>query len=137
MKFVATFKTNEGIDKTFEIGENIGMESMPALPEELESLLAAPDALVPVIVQEATTLEVLMLAWMNRQALLHSITTGNATYWSRSRSELWIKGATSGNTQRVISIDSDCDSDALLMRVEQSGVACHTGARTCFGQRIS
>ena len=113
------------------------MESMPALPEELESLLAAPDALVPVIVQEATTLEVLMLAWMYRQALLHSITTGNATYWSRSRSELWIKGATSGNTQRVISIDSDCDSDALLMRVEQSGVACHTGARTCFGQRIS
>lgn len=113
------------------------MESVPALPEELEVRLSAPDALVPVIVQEATTLEVLMLAWMNRQALLHSITTGNATYWSRSRGELWIKGATSGNTQRVISIDSDCDSDALLMRVEQSGVACHTGARSCFGQRIS
>ncbi len=113
------------------------MESVPALPEELEVRLSAPDALVPVIVQEATTLEVLMLAWMNRQALLHSITTGNATYWSRSRGELWIKGATSGNTQRVVSIDSDCDSDALLMRVEQSGVACHTGARSCFGQRIS
>lgn len=113
------------------------MESVPALPEELEVRLSAPDALVPVIVQEATTLEVLMLAWMNRQALLHSITTGNATYWSRSRGELWIKGATSGNTQRVISIDSDCDSDALLMRVKQSGVACHTGARSCFGQRIS
>lgn len=113
------------------------MESVPVLPEELEGRLLTPEALVPVIVQEATTHEVLMLAWMNRQALLHSITTGEATYWSRSRSELWIKGATSGNTQRVVTIESDCDSDALLMRVEQTGVACHTGARTCFGQRIN
>jgi phosphoribosyl-AMP cyclohydrolase len=106
------------------------------LPEEIEGRLATPDALLPVIVQEALSNEVLMLAWMNRQALLHSMTTGEATYWSRSRNELWIKGATSGNTQRVLSIEADCDSDALLMRVEQTGVACHTGARTCFGKRI-
>jgi phosphoribosyl-AMP cyclohydrolase len=106
------------------------------LPEEIEGRLATADALLPVIVQEALSNEVLMLAWMNRQALLHSMTTGEATYWSRSRNELWIKGATSGNTQRVLSIEADCDSDALLMRVEQTGVACHTGARTCFGKRI-
>ncbi len=107
------------------------------LPEEIEGRLATADALRPVIVQEASSHEVLMLAWMNRQALMLSITTGSATYWSRSRNELWIKGATSGNTQSVVSIESDCDGDALLMRVEQTGVACHTGARTCFGKRIN
>ena len=108
----------------------------PPLPEALAQRLATPDALVPVIVQEATSHEVLMLAWMNLAALTESINTGQATYWSRSRSELWIKGETSGNTQQVVSIENDCDSDALLMRVTQTGVACHTGARTCFGERL-
>jgi phosphoribosyl-AMP cyclohydrolase len=108
----------------------------PPLPEALALRLATPDALVPVIVQEATSHEVLMLAWMNLEALKQSISTGQATYWSRSRGELWVKGETSGNTQQVVSIDNDCDSDALLMRVAQTGVACHTGARTCFGERL-
>ena len=106
------------------------------LPEALAQRLATPDALVPVIVQEATSGEVLMLAWMNLEALTESISTGQATYWSRSRGELWIKGETSGNTQQVVSIDHDCDSDALLIRVVQTGVACHTGARNCFGERL-
>lgn len=107
------------------------------LPDELAARLADPAALVPVIVQDVATQEVLMLAWMNMQALLQTLETGSGTYWSRSRNELWVKGATSGNTQRMISIDLDCDSDALLMKVEQHGVACHTGARTCFGKRIN
>lgn len=113
------------------------MSSASLLPQELAARLADPTALVAVIVQESNTNEVLMLAWMNREALLKSIDSGSATYWSRSRNQLWVKGETSGNTQRIISIDVDCDSDALLLRVEQQGVACHTGARTCFGNRIN
>jgi len=88
--------------------------------------------LVPVIVQQVDTREVLMMAWMNAEAISLTLTTAQATYWSRSRSELWVKGATSGNTQRVISLSRDCDSDALLMVVDQTGAACHTGDRTCF-----
>ena len=113
------------------------MATTPELPSELDARLSDPTALIPVIVQEVDSDEVLMLAWMNKAALLATMETGAATYWSRSRSELWVKGATSGNTQQVDSIELDCDSDALLMRVKQKGVACHTGARTCFGKRIS
>ena len=113
------------------------MAATPALPPELEARLSDPTALVPVIVQEVESSEVLMLAWMNKRALLATMESGAATYWSRSRNELWVKGATSGNTQQMRSIDLDCDSDALLMRVEQNGVACHTGTRSCFGNRIS
>ena len=113
------------------------MAISPELPTDLEARLSEPSALLPVIVQDVDSSEVLMMAWMNKQALLATMDTGMATYWSRSRNELWVKGATSGNTQRMRSIDLDCDSDALLMRVEQKGVACHTGARTCFGNRIS
>jgi len=113
------------------------MATTPELPSELDARLSDPTALIPVIVQEVDSDEVLMLAWMNKAALLATMETGAATYWSRSRGELWVKGATSGNTQQVDSIELDCDSDALLMRVKQKGVACHTGARTCFGKRIS
>lgn len=113
------------------------MATTPELPSELDARLSDPTALIPVIVQEVDSDEVLMLAWMNKAALLATMDTGAATYWSRSRSELWVKGATSGNTQQVDSIELDCDSDALLMRVKQKGVACHTGARTCFGKRLS
>ncbi len=88
--------------------------------------------LVPVIAQDATSLEVLMLAWMNSDALTQTLTTGQATYWSRSRRELWVKGATSGNTQAVREVRYDCDSDALLLKVVQQGGACHTGAASCF-----
>ena len=89
--------------------------------------------LVPVIVQQWDTGEVLMLAWMDAEALRRTRETGRATYWSRSREEYWVKGETSGNTQEVREIRVDCDGDALLMLVDQHGVACHTGSRACFG----
>ena len=106
------------------------------LPEAILALLKDPTTLIPAIAQDATSGEVLMLAYMNTQSLALTIQTGRATYWSRSRSELWEKGATSGNTQMVHSISLDCDGDALLLKVEQSGAACHTGDRTCFHTNI-
>mgnify|MGYP000376088195 CR=1 FL=1 len=109
---------------------------MSALPIEIETLLKEGVELIPVIAQDSTNGEVLMLAYMNRQSLAITIETGRATYFSRSRNELWEKGATSGHTQRVISIAVDCDGDALLMKVEQVGAACHTGDRTCFHREI-
>lgn len=90
------------------------------------------EGLVPVITQDATTNEVLMLAYMNEAALKQTLATRKATYFSRSRQSLWIKGETSGNTQTVVSLHYDCDQDALLMRVIQQGVACHTGEKSCF-----
>ncbi len=91
-----------------------------------------PQGLAPAIVQDAVSGEVLMLAWMNRESLQKTIDTGLATFWSRSRGELWVKGATSGNTQRVRALRLDCDGDAILVRVDPAGPACHTGARSCF-----
>jgi phosphoribosyl-ATP pyrophosphohydrolase/phosphoribosyl-AMP cyclohydrolase len=90
------------------------------------------NGLVPVIAQDATTGEVLMLAYANREAVEETMKIGEAHYYSRSRGELWRKGATSGNTQRVLEIRLDCDGDALLYRVEPRGPACHTGERRCF-----
>lgn len=90
------------------------------------------DGLIPAVAQDADTGEVLMLAWMNEESLRLTLATGRATYWSRSRQELWEKGLTSGHTQQVVSVALDCDGDALLLRVHQSGAACHTGHRTCF-----
>lgn len=90
------------------------------------------DGLVPVVVQQWDTGEVLMVAWMDAEALRRTRETGRATYWSRSRQEYWVKGETSGNPQQVREIRIDCDGDTLLMLVDQTGVACHTGARTCF-----
>ncbi len=98
----------------------------------LDSIKFDAQGLIPAIAQDAQTGEVLMLAWMNRESLELSISTRQATYWSRSRNELWIKGATSGSTQEVISISHDCDSDALLIKVNQVNGACHTGDKTCF-----
>lgn len=88
--------------------------------------------LIPVIAQDATSGEVLMLAWMNEEALSATVATGAVIYYSRSRQCLWRKGETSGNTQQLKSIALDCDGDALLLRVEQQGPACHTGAQSCF-----
>lgn len=88
--------------------------------------------LVPVVVQQWDTGEVLMLAWMDSEALRRTRETRQATYWSRSRQEYWVKGETSGNRQEVREIRVDCDGDTLLLLVDQHGVACHTGARTCF-----
>ena len=90
------------------------------------------EGLVPAVVQQHDTGEVLMLGWMDDEALARTLTTGRATYWSRSRGEYWVKGATSGNHQYVRSVALDCDGDALLVSVEQVGAACHTGQRTCF-----
>jgi len=92
--------------------------------------------LIPVIVQDVNTKEVLMLAYTNLEALKKTMETGYAHYWSRSRKKLWMKGETSGNVQRVKEILVDCDNDALLFLVEQKGNACHTGQRTCFHNRI-
>ena len=101
-------------------------------PAELANRLSDPSALIPAIAQDAVTGEVLMLAYMNHAALTQTLSTKAATYWSRSRNELWVKGATSGHTQEVISVSLDCDSDAILIKVKQVGAACHTGDRTCF-----
>lgn len=94
------------------------------------------DGLVAAIVQDAKSHEVLMMAWMNAEALEATLATGRATYWSRSRQELWVKGETSGHTQSVFEIRVDCDQDALLLKVEQTGGACHTGRRSCFYRSI-
>ena len=88
--------------------------------------------LLPVIAQDERTLEVLMLAWMNKEAIERTLETGKVTYWSRSRSEFWIKGKTSGNTQDLIEFRFDCDRDALLVIVRQKGAACHTQRKSCF-----
>ncbi len=91
--------------------------------------------LVPVIVQQWDTLEVLMMAWADEEALRRTLTTGRATYWSRSRREYWRKGDTSGHVQHVRGARLDCDGDTVLLLVDQIGVACHTGTRTCFDGR--
>jgi len=92
--------------------------------------------LVPAIVQDAETNEVLMLAYMNAESLALTFSTGETYFWSRSRQELWHKGATSGNVQRVVEVRVDCDADALLILVNPAGAACHTGARSCFYRNL-
>lgn len=104
-----------------------------------ETTLIAPDALkwnadglIPVIAQEAGTGAVLMMAWMNRESLEATLATRVMHYWSRSRNELWRKGATSGHEQHVVDLKADCDADTLLATVHQTGAACHTGRKSCF-----
>ena len=94
------------------------------------------NGLIAAIAQDAVTGEVLMLAWMNAEALEKTIKTGRATYWSRSRAGLWVKGETSGHTQDVIELRVDCDQDAVLLKVRQTGGACHTHRESCFYRRI-
>ena len=103
-----------------------------AIPSDIAARLKEGIDLIPAIAQDAQTGEVLMLAYMNRESLAQTLATGKATYWSRSRGELWVKGATSGHTQEVLAISLDCDGDALLLKVNQVGAACHTGDKTCF-----
>jgi phosphoribosyl-AMP cyclohydrolase len=92
--------------------------------------------LVPAIAQQHDTGEVLMMAWMNREAVTETLATGRVCYWSRSRRALWRKGETSGQTQRLVELRIDCDGDTLLLLVDQTGVACHTGKRRCFFRRV-
>jgi len=94
------------------------------------------NGLVPAIVQDAETKEVLMMAYMNAASLRMTIESGETVFWSRSRSELWHKGATSGNIQKVVEIKVDCDADTLLVLVNPAGPACHTGERTCFYREL-
>ncbi len=105
-----------------------GQENLPII----DSLKFDAQGLIPAVVQDAATRQVLTLAYMNRESLQRSIESGETWFWSRSRQELWHKGATSGHTQRIVAITADCDGDALVVLVEPRGPACHTGAVTCF-----
>jgi phosphoribosyl-AMP cyclohydrolase len=98
----------------------------------LDSVAFDGNGLVPAIAQQHDTGEVLMMAWMNRAALEETLSTGRVCYWSRSRAGLWRKGETSGQVQRLVELRVDCDNDCLLVLVDQTGVACHTGRRSCF-----
>lgn len=102
----------------------------------IDTLSFNTDGLIPVIAQDAENGNVLMLAWMNKEALTQTLTSGQVTYWSRSRKTLWRKGETSGHTQQLVSLFYDCDSDTLLAKVKQHGPACHTGKRSCFFTRV-
>ena len=104
-----------------------------AAPQDfLDSVAFDASGLVPAIAQQHDTGEVLMMAWMNRAAIEETLRTGRVCYWSRSRASLWRKGETSGQVQRLIELRVDCDNDCLLVLVDQTGVACHTGRRSCF-----
>jgi phosphoribosyl-AMP cyclohydrolase len=106
--------------------------------EWLKQVVWDDQGLVPVIAQEAATGDVLMFAWMNRDALERTVATGEAVYWSRSRRKLWHKGEESGHIQKVIELRMDCDNDVLLLKVEQLGnIACHTGRHSCFFHRLA
>jgi phosphoribosyl-ATP pyrophosphohydrolase/phosphoribosyl-AMP cyclohydrolase len=103
----------------------------------LDQITWSAEGLVPAVVQDALSKEVLMLAYMNRESLQKSLESGQTWFWSRSRNELWNKGATSGNTQEIVSLHYDCDGDTLLVKVRQNGPACHTGAYSCFYREAS
>ena len=106
------------------------------MQESQPNLKFDTNGLIPAIVQDVDTNEVLMLAYMNAESLHLTIQRGETYFWSRSREELWHKGETSGNTQKVIAIFLDCDADTLLIRVQPTGPACHTGERTCFYRHL-
>jgi phosphoribosyl-AMP cyclohydrolase len=108
---------------------------MDAPSRFLDTVTFDDDGLVPAIVQEAGTDEVLMMAYMNADTLRETLETGQMVYWSRSRQERWVKGATSGHTQSVEEVRVDCDGDTLLFKVDQTGGACHTGYKSCFYRR--
>jgi phosphoribosyl-AMP cyclohydrolase len=102
----------------------------------LDAVKFNEDGLVPVIAQSHVTGAVLMMAWMNRLTLEETLTTGQVTYWSRSRKKVWRKGESSGNVQRLVEAYVDCDGDTLLLKVDQSGPACHTGESSCFFSKL-
>jgi len=110
---------------------------MANVTDWLDQVRWAENGLVPAIAQEAVSGRVLTLAWMNREALARTVETGEAHYWSRSRSKIWHKGEESGHVQKVKAVRLDCDEDAVLLEVEQrGGIACHTGRERCFFQRL-
>src|SRR5437764_3552044 len=117
------------------------MAQQPDVPSGLDPVLRQrlkhdANGLLPAVVQQYDTGEVLMVGWMDDEALHRTLTTGRATYWSRSRQEYWVKGATSGHAQHVRSVALDCDGDAVLLTVDQVGPACHTGTHSCFTDEL-
>lgn len=106
-------------------------------PEALKTIRWNDDGLIAAIVQDTDTKDVLMMAWMNSEALQQTLDLGETVFWSRSRQELWHKGATSGNTQSVVDIRIDCDADTLLILVNPAGPACHTNQTTCFFRNLN
>ena len=102
----------------------------------LDKLKFNPDGLIPTIIQEQSTGRVLMMAWMNRASIEKTIATGRTHFWSRSRQKFWMKGETSGHTQTVKNVAFDCDGDALLIQVDQTGAACHEGYKSCFFRSV-
>ncbi|MDA0262397.1 MAG: phosphoribosyl-AMP cyclohydrolase [Proteobacteria bacterium] len=106
--------------------------SEATIAKVLQTLTFDADGLIPAIAQQHDTGEVLMLAWMSREAVIETLKTGRGCYWSRSRQSLWRKGESSGQIQSLIEFRLDCDGDTILLRVDQTGVACHTGRRSCF-----
>lgn len=104
--------------------------------ELLSEIKYDANGLVPAIVQDVVTKDVLMMAWMNAESLRLTLEKGETVFWSRSRQEIWHKGATSGNVQKVVEVRVDCDADTLLVLVEPAGPACHTGERTCFYREV-
>jgi len=107
-----------------------------AIAEAVSQIAFNAEGLVPAIAQQHDTGEVLMLAWMNREAIEETLRSGNVCYWSRSRMKLWRKGEESGQVQRLVELRIDCDGDTLLVLVDQAGVACHTGRRNCFFRAV-
>ena len=119
------------------IGNSFPLQGSTDKMDWLDQVRWSPDGLVAAIAQDATSGNVLTLAWMNRDALARTVETGEAHYWSRSRGRLWRKGEASGHVQRVREVRLDCDNDAILLAVEQTGgIACHTGRERCFFQRL-
>ncbi len=119
---------------TGRVSEPTGLTALD--PEIAARLKRSPDGLVPAVVQQHDTGEVLMLGWMDDEALHRTLTTRRGTFWSRSRQEYWVKGETSGHTQRVVEVRLDCDGDTVLMKVDQHGPACHTGSQSCFDRDL-
>lgn len=107
------------------------------LSEVLDQLAFNEQGLIPAITQDATSKEILMFAWMNREALEQTLSTNRVTYWSRSRKSLWVKGESSGHTQALVSMHFDCDGDVVLCLANQEGAACHTGRENCFYLKVN
>ncbi len=120
----------------FENLEHVCDSTAFKIIEVINQLAFNDQGLIPVITQDVTSKEVLMFAWMNKDALQLTLSTKRMTYWSRSRNQLWIKGETSGHTQMLASMAFDCDGDTILCQVEQSGAACHTGRPNCFYLKV-
>lgn len=108
-----------------------------SLAQAIDKLLFNIDGLIPAIAQDYESREVLMMAWMNKDAVIETLSTGRVCYYSRSRQQLWRKGETSGQIQTLRKFRIDCDADTILLLVEQNGVACHTGRRSCFFEELS